>query len=234
VLSKSFEQPKFPDYHGEQIRSYDEALARFGLNPYGLPRYRFAQAGEIIEVKGGVHVEWRPDCPIELRGTPGGERPLSSFTGYKEVKRYPEDDKQGWIIERWTPRTIYGSPEEWNDSRFFVPGTTINRLGPYPYEGKYEWAVGPFHAPPTIGFLLDWITAAEAKAENMDWDTARVVRERYDAVVEENERAERKLTEENAARLRDAMSPILSTSLAAGRWRNEMFERAGFHSHVGN
>ena len=224
----------YPDYHGPSIESIDKQLLRFGLNDYKRPRYRFVLASRVTEVKGGRWEEYEDYVPVSERGVKGGVMPTRIVTEYREIQKYPEDSKQGWVLERWTPRSVYGSPERWDDPSVYVPGTTINQLGPYPHEGKYEWALGPLPEVPLVSFLLDWITAAEAKRENMDQDLARVVRTRYAEAQLAQQKADQKLTEENAARLRDAMSPLLSTSLAAGRWRSEMFERAGFRSHIGN
>ncbi len=235
---------KYKDYHGPEIESIDKQIAKFGMNPYGRPNYRFVLAECVTEIKGGEYNDWHKDTPIEDRGTPmvdplTGERsapyrPLRTAIEYREVRKYDEDTKQGWVLERWTPRHVYGSPEAWDDASHMVGGTQINRLGPYPYEGNYEWAIGPFAQVPEVGFLLDYITHCETVRQNIDSDLAKIVRQRYDDARREAAEKDRKLTEENAARLRDAMKPMLSNSLAAGRWRTEMFERAGFRSHVGN
>jgi hypothetical protein len=62
-------------------------------------------------------------------------------------------------------------------------------------------------------------------------DARKVINQKTDRLLA----AEQKRNDETTAHILDKIKgPLLGTSLVAGRLRNEMAERAGMRSHMGN
>jgi hypothetical protein len=162
-------------------------------------------------------------------------RPLQTKTEMREVACYDDLNPDYWLLERWAPPSVFGSKEAWYAPERCVNGNPdLPMQGMFPNEGRYIYCMGEFERQPSLGFLADAIAQWNRNKDNMDRDVAKyVARVEYEAGIRYEARRKKAL-ENTEARVRDAMSPILSTSLGAGRWRQQMYERAGFRSHVGN
>lgn len=55
---------------------------------------------------------------------------------YRKVHKYGLDPK--WMLERWRPASIYGTPELWNAQTITPDGYLA--CGPFPAHGEYECA----------------------------------------------------------------------------------------------
>src|ERR1700744_4278105 len=139
----------------------------------------------------------------------------------------------GWVLERWFPPSMFGGEAAWYSE--VVPGTTVHRMGPYPSDGRYILRHGPFPEIPSIDFMQDAISADQQAVERV---MAMAPEDYIKHCVYRAEERERKASEhaiaENAARLRDSMLFLDSTSLSAGALRSKMAEKAGIRSHMGN
>lgn len=230
-------------YYGR--RFHEKELAKFGgTNLVGLPLYRLVEADKVIEKQGGEHHTWDESTDLALRGgivtdpetglpVESPYKALSIVTDVLEVQRY---DQWGTdlVLERWFPVHVIapGGEAAWYEHK--VPGTNLPALGPYPDEGDYKWMIGPFKELPSLHYLSQLIDHWERNREQMTADKAKYVRAEVERDKQAREKRRKQVSEENAYRLRDKMSPANSTSLAAGRWRQEQLEKAGLRYHVGN
>jgi hypothetical protein len=92
-----------------------KGLARFGLNPYGQPHFR---------------VIWGPSRTYIA----GGFFDRLGKSTYRRLVKYGLDPK--WVLERWRPAAIYGSPQTW-EANYSTPEGFL-ALGPFPAHGEYE------------------------------------------------------------------------------------------------
>jgi hypothetical protein len=234
------------DYYGPE--KYVRELTQMGgKNPFGLPMYRLVLIGKVTRKIGGHWEDWPASVPYEARhgiltneetGKPMESPYKPTWVGdeVREVESYDDPSQwEMWLLERWAPASIECPREEW-----FAPHNCINgnpdipKLGPYPNEGRYYWCCGPFEQPPSLSFLADMIAQWNQNRDRTERDLAKFVKQRQYEAEQRQEKREQEQFEKTAAMIRDALSPMLSTSLAAGRWRTEMAERAGFRTHIGN
>lgn len=90
-------------------------LEKFGRNPYGERNFRVVWAPSRTRIIGG---KWDDN-------------------GKHEYRRLPKYGKQPrWILERWRPASMYGSPERWETD--FITPDGFYAVGPYPRHGEYE------------------------------------------------------------------------------------------------
>lgn len=197
-----------------------------GYTPLGEAMYRLQWAENVYEVQGGRWDEWPANLPVNERCHPN--KPIRTVVGLQEVVKYV--GMVGWILERWkpTPCTAF----QWLQPT--VPGTQLPMLGPYPENGIYEHAAGPSVTMPTTEELKAAIEETEWNMDQHDGNVERAVRERVNRAVEAYEEEGRKLRERTEQMVRDVLSPWRSTSLQAGRWRNEAALKAGITEHAGN
>jgi hypothetical protein len=95
-------------------------LEKFGRNPFGAPNFRVVWGPSRMYIVGGY---WEDSGKRE----------------YRLVNKYSLDSK--WVLERWRPPYIYGSPELWNMQTVQADG--FLGLGPFPVHGEYE-SICPF------------------------------------------------------------------------------------------
>lgn len=92
-----------------------EGLKKFGVNRYGEPNFR---------------VVWAPSRT----------RIIGGFWQDKGVHEYRRTSKYGltprWILERWRPASMYGTPELWDRENVTPDG--FYAVGPFPSHGEYE------------------------------------------------------------------------------------------------
>lgn len=245
-------------YAGEENAEITDFLVRIGgRNQAGYPRYRLVVSGKVLERKGGEWNDWDENLAIEDRGKfirktftvpekviilgkevevqtqkaiiVPGNTPIRTVTEVRTVPKYSHLDMQGWILERWYAAEVFGSPESWYSH--VVPRTDVPRLGPYPEDGQYEMIAGVFPLAPSLSFLEQFIGFQQKRARELEeQDVRQVLADKIYA----HEQQEEKQRQEAERRIRDLISPLLGTSLEAGRWRNQIAERAGIRSHMGN
>lgn len=92
-----------------------EGLVKFGLNQYGGPNFRVVWAPSRSRIIGG---RW-------------ADREVSE---YRRVLKYGTTPR--WIMERWRPAAMYGTPEQWQ--RDYVTPDGFFSVGPFPVHGEYE------------------------------------------------------------------------------------------------
>lgn len=90
-----------------------QILSRFGNNPYGQSIFRVVWGPSRMEVLGGL---WGD-----------GSRE------YRRVSRYHQEC---YVLEKWVPARLYGTPTSWNESQADEWGFLGS--GPYPEHGDYE------------------------------------------------------------------------------------------------
>lgn len=95
-----------------QIQHFPMPMRRFGLNPFGEPRYRIVLATSVRHLVGG---QW-----------PDGSR------GYRWSVPLSYRDKN-WILESWDNCRM--SPQEWESMIEPFSGWPVR--GPYPTRGEY-------------------------------------------------------------------------------------------------
>lgn len=234
------------DYYGPE--KYVRELTKMGgLNPFGLPLYRLVVIGKVTRKIGAHWEDWPESVAYELRhgivtnpetGLPEESPYKPTWVGdeVRETESYDDPSQWDmWLLERWAPASIECSREEW-----FAPHNLINgnpdipKLGPYPNEGRYYWCAGPFEEPPALSFLADMISQWNYNREHMERDLAKLVKQRQYEAEQRHQEKRDKAEADAAYRIREALSPITTVSLGAGRWRQAMYERAGFRTHIGN
>lgn len=235
------------EYHGPKFY-VDQLTTKCGKSPYGDVLYRVALAGAIIIKKTIEWQDWDDSTDMALRGgivtdTDTGRpvaspyKPLRTKVERREVTKYAAIEDEHFLIERWWPAHVLapGGREDWNAQEHLVPGSGGDSIyGEFPSQGDYEMVVGPFLKPPSLSYVLDYITHREMHLEQMERDVAKRIKERVYEGSRAEQRASKQRTEENAYRIADSIRVAESSSLAAGRWRTEMAERHGYRSHIGN
>lgn len=103
---------------------FQDRLTRVGgVNRYGKPNFLIVWGQSWTVRRGGT---WEQDD-----GT--------YFRGYRDVL---EDGRPCWVLKKWNPPEVYGSPSLWFLENY-EPGTGLQILGDYPWKGQYE-TVQPF------------------------------------------------------------------------------------------
>lgn len=107
------------DIHGKTAPEWAQAVCdRFGMNPYGEPRFRIVWGPARRCVAGGL---WEKD---------------GNVIAYKLAPKYGKVPK--WVLERWRPPSAFGTPELWISQTMTPDGSLA--LGPFPVYGQYEFA----------------------------------------------------------------------------------------------
>jgi hypothetical protein len=216
-----------------------------GKNPFGKPQWRLLVGSDRLVKESGVYRDWAPGLSTAEKGgldfqpnpeAPGcnfsrhDNRPIRVVTEMREVRKYPH--AEGWILEKWFPASSYGTQAEWYSYKAIDGFTPM--LGPYPECGDYEMVFGPWPKAPTTDTLQGLIAqysfginsrrgSAESRAQEY------LLRFQY-----EEEQAEAKRKVEYDAMMRDHISPLHSSSLAASRWRQDLARRTGnANEHIG-
>jgi hypothetical protein len=191
--------------------------------------YRDWAEGLSTAEKGGLDFQPNPDAP-GCNFSRHDNRPLRVVTEMREVRKYPQ--AEGWVLEKWFPASSYGTQAEWYAYKAIDGFTPM--LGPYPECGDYEMVYGPWLQIPStdalqrmIGQYCAGIQGRRGTAESRAQEA--LLRYQY-----EEEQAEAKRKREYDAMMRDHISPLRSSSLAASRWRQELARRTGNgNEHIG-
>jgi hypothetical protein len=237
------------DLHGERRapKELTEYLASVGgKNIYGEPNYRLVWAGNVMRKEGGLWSDWPENASLAERGGllfgPDGElapstlKPIRTVDEVRLVHKYIDNSTgealEGWIVERWYPAHLYGNPDQWYSHR--APGSIHPILGPYPDRGMYENCSQEQLELPTKSELLELVQHVESLRENVEGSVAARVAKRIALYENMHDKRQAKRKQEALLKIRDRMSAVWGSSLGAGRLRNEIAERAGLTSHVGN
>lgn len=239
------------------------ALRRMGgVNPYGENKYLAVIASEVRCLYGDEFLDYADNAdpgklefdpettvvsvPTKIPGSrahvetiaaevPAGmhvkDQPLRTVKEMRWVQRWP--DKEGWALLHWEP-DAGGCSRQWWEA-WKVPGTDLQRLGPWPERGMYwffcegfdpgrrEVTLPTFEEMPPLSWMERAIAQYENNRNSEDADYRKLV-----ALAELRDRRkkhEASVREENIARFREITSPILSSSLPAGRYRNELAKK---------
>jgi hypothetical protein len=223
-------------------KSYEEFLRRVGgKNPYGELQYRLVYTDTRFQSQAGMWKDWDPTLSIQERGgmiqndhgymIASAATPDRVLLEVRDVLKYPHMPER-WILERWCPAHYYGSKASWES--LVVPETTLPLMGPFPEFGDYEMVAGPAEELPSHTYLKQAIEACEELREEHRGTVEQVIAERVSDAEYAYEQQSRAEMEENVAFFRDQLSPWGSSSLAAGRWRQDLANRAGVKEHAGN
>jgi hypothetical protein len=231
------------DYYGPEL--YVKEMTRAGgVNPYGLPLYRLVLIGKRTIKQAFQWEDWPDETPYEQRhgiitnpetGKPMETpwRPLQTKIEMREVIYYHDQNPEEWLLERWWPP--FESRQAW-----FAPNRCVNgnpdlpMSGPYPDEGAYLYCAGTFDKPPELGMTLDLIAMWIKNRESMEQDVEKYVKQQQDIAQWNHDQRRQKALGNMEAHIKDLLSPLTTMSLGAGRWRQAMYERAGFRGHIGN
>lgn len=147
-------------YTGRRPPAYLETLITHlgGQNIFGEPSFRLVWASERMTPSGGTWVDWDKNVAVKDRQARRGNKPVRRVAEVRMIRRY--GPAQGWLLEKWCPPSLYGSPARWY-SPAVIGGTMIlveggtRRLpsqGSYPSRGDYEYT----------GFMFNEDELAEA------------------------------------------------------------------------
>ncbi len=208
-----------------------------GRTPFDEPMWRLVLAKNVIWKVAGGKV-WDESLTVSerggfnlLEGCPYDNQPLRDESGrLVEQQRYPH--LEGWILQRWFPASAY------NKAQWFAPENCLPngtpKLGPFPQYGDYEMAGGPVEKVPGKQELYDFVAAYYRGLEARRGSVDSRVREAVNAAEYARQREEQKTRTFVDEYMRDKCSYIWSSSLEAGRVREESARRIGIREHVGN
>lgn len=187
----------------------------------------------LVEMPAGMHVSGKPARIVkEMRW----------------VERFP--NLEGWVLLHWEPQAGGCTRDWWENWK--VPGTELHALGPWPEKGMYWTFCEGFsfteklmtysyfdNVPP-----LSWMERAIATFENHRSTPDKIADRDFRMLAALSEWRDFKLKqaqkqrEETKARFAESMKPIFSSSLEAGRireqWAQRIKERTGQDiGHVG-
>jgi hypothetical protein len=219
----------------QEIEEY--LLTAGGRTPFDEPMWRLVLARNVIWKVAGGRV-WDESLTVSerggfdlLEGRPYDNQPLRDESGkLVEQQRYPH--LQGWILQRWFP------PGAYNKAQWFAPENCLPdgtpKLGPFPQYGDYEMVGGPVEKVPGKQELYDFISAYYRGLETRSGSVECRVREAVNAAEYVRQREEQKTRTFVDEYMRDKCSYIWSSSLEAGRVREEVGRRIGIREHLGN
>jgi hypothetical protein len=215
-----------------------KALIRIGgLNPHGKPMWRVCLAQNCVRKSEGI-VHHLPTGEVSVfdvdpRGEVHGKSNLASKveSGMFELPRYGCGD--GWIIERWFPAEIWGTPETWNSHRAADGGRIL--ADEYPRFGDYYMTnLQPFESLPELGDLENAIQMWEHEHRNRPTNILTHYKQQMAAEEELREKRRQKLEDDLSYMRKNELVPVLkSGSLAAQSVRNSLQKMIGDSSHLG-
>lgn len=210
-------------------------IARWGeKNPFGKPNWRVCLAQNVMVLRGGIFKEMPGGEGVMFAVGAAGKvhyRPMSPTrvkSGYFEVPRYPH---QGWIMERWQPAHMWGTPDEWAANKS-EDGTPM--MGPYPKEGDYFMICGPFPKLPEWSDMECAIAQYERQQRMRPADMAMALKMAFKNEKEALEKRRQKFEDELELRRKSDLEPVMrSGSLAASRYRQYLNKISGQTGHSG-
>ena len=215
----------------------DYLLTIGGRTAFDEPMWRLVLARNVVWKVAGGKV-WKESLSVSERGgfnlSEGcrySNQPLRDESGrLVEQQRYPHLD--GWILQRWFPASTYHKTQWFAPENCLPDGTP--KLGPFPQYGDYEMVGGTMDRIPGKQELYDFISGYYQKMECRSGSVETRLREAVNAAHYSQQREEQKTRTFVDEYMRDRCSYIWSSSLEAGRVREEVARRIGIREHVGN
>jgi len=227
------------ELHGRRApASLQQFVTDFGgTNHNGVPNYRLVWAPSVRHKAYGAFTDWDDYLEPSERGglvqnddgtfAQTSQRAIRTVEEMRWLETYPYDE--GWILEKWYPRHMFGPPEVWKRAPL---------LGPYPEYGRYVDCCNPIKHLPTVGQIENLIQAIENKIANKQGTMNQRIAKRYKKIVAAAEERKRQAREQMKAQLHERTSVIFGSSLAAGRIREQLAAqvraKGGQIGHVGN
>ena len=183
----------------------------------------------LAEVPAGMHVK---------------DKPLRTVKEMRWVQRWP--DKEGWALLHWEPNAGGCSRQWWE--QWIVPGTSLQRLGPWPEHGMYWFFCEGFDPVkkdvtlPTFSEMppLSWMERAIAQFEHnrSSPDAKYRMLAALAELRDRREKIRKQAREDTVKKFGEISKTVLSSSLEAARFRNslakQLEERSGVKlGHVG-
>ncbi len=210
-------------------------LRRYGRTPFGEPRHRLVWAPSRWERSGGVWTDCDTAVPAAARER--GAQPLRRVAQMRWVRKYPGEEC--WLLERWTPPSSYGTPEQWYrpaSEGGTVLACGIASCGDYPQLGDYEDIGARMYWYPTERHVTTAIDAVERRREQLPATVrGRALRRAYQAEREQERRDA--AFEQLALDLFDDAAPAFGGAAMVGYGGShrpalvEMAERIGIRQH---
>ena len=210
--------------------------------------FRLVHSSALWQFSAGEWSDWDLNLPINDRGTLVADETGKSLAPNTRAERVVTEMRRrhkyaefvpfpGWILERWMPPSYFGTPTWWNSQ--LVPGTSLPKLGPFPYQGGYVSVMGegfrPYPEAPTGPFLDRLIEMWNImQAETLSMTPETYILKRNQEGIDEQAAIDERWRRESSAANMTAMQPLFSTYLEAGRARALAAEHAGLSSHYGN
>lgn len=212
---------------------------------------QFSEKTKIVRhtVRGAAGESLAMDVEVPEELYVSQQKPTRVVKEMRWIERYP--DLTGWLLQHWDPPTKYGSKQWWEDRK--VPGTDLQALGPFPERGDYEPLIAWIdfsdpsfpHIRQTWNEILPFARIEEGYGQwmqnreqmlsgNADW---RRLTRMNEWKAQEEAKAKRDRDKLKAI-LKDQTAPIFSSSLEAGRireqWANSARAKGVEIGHVGN
>ena len=223
-----------------------------GKNPFGEPMFRLLLAETRIVKAAGAWKIWSEGLTVDERGGLGikqVQQMLKEGRTTEEINEYVQEQMnrhpdrvvtgmidrplyqfKGFIIEKWKPAITFGSPDEWYSYKF----NGEPALGPYPTYGDYELCAGPTPYMPSAAQCVD---AIQQTFKEID-ERPSTASGRLAQMLQAEDAYEKALEKENFDKVENILKEdkmlYKTSSLAAGRARNELAEKAGITEHYGN
>ena len=211
-----------------------------GTTPFGEPNWRLVLARNVIWKVAGGKV-WDENLSISERGgfsfteesgcRAYGNKPLRDESDrLTEQQRYP--DVEGWILQRWFPPTAYNKAQWFAPENCLPDGTP--KLGAFPQYGDYEFVAGPVLRVPGKQELYDFISGYYQRLESRSGSVEGRIREALNAAQYARQQEENRTRAFIDEYMRDKCAYLWSSSLEAGRLREQTARKCGIKEHVGN
>ena len=234
-------------------KSIQKHIAKVGgKNPFGESMFRLILAEcRTVKAAGAWNI-WREGLSVDERsglGIKEIQKMLKEGRSTQEINEFvnhritatpertvvgmidrPLYQFKGFILEKWKPAITFGSPEDWYSYRFNGEAA----LGPYPTYGDYELCAGPTPYMPSAEQCEDAIRRTFKEID----ERPSTASGRMAQMLEAQDAQEKALEKENFTKVENVLKEdkmlYKTSSLAAGRARNELAEKAGITEHYGN
>jgi hypothetical protein len=223
-----------------------------GKTPFHEPMFRLLLAECRVVKAAGAWNQWREGLPVEDRGGLGIkqiQRMIKEGRSTDEINEYvnarvtvqpektvigmidrPLYQFKGFILEKWKPAITFGSPDEWYAYRFQGEAA----LGPYPTYGDYELCAGPTPYMPTQEQCIEAIQRTFREIDERPTSPQARMSQMLLAQEEQEKALDRETHSKIEEKFKEDALLYKTSSLAAGRARNELAEAAGIKEHYGN
>lgn len=234
-------------------KSMKAAILRVGgKNIYNEPMFRLILAETHVRKASGIWNIWAKGLSVDDRGGLGIstiQKMLKEGRSTQEINEYVQERASahpervevgmvnipaypytGFIVEKWKPASTFGTRLDWEAVKF--NGDPM--AGPYPEFGEYEICAGPTPYMPTESQVEEAIRHTFRQLEDKpSTPQARMAQMEAQTLAVEEAEAKVQFNKIKDAYMEDALL-MKTSSLEAGRVRQEMATRAGLTGHWGN